>query len=453
MTARSSAKPQTDPDIETDSMTPQRRTSPPDEVSPTGTFDTALTSPSTFDGSPKNTPAPQKISFEHNVKTSNQARGGGAGMLLGMTKPALGLAALLIMGTGAAAAFGWFKIPGLTSQIEALEEQVGLLNVEIGRLSGEVDRLETENDRYESLNDILNQTVYEFEQLNDDLNTTAIRLEDVSDQLNLTNQELMNRIDDLATENVNYAQLNQDLNQTASQLAVEVHFFEAALSNLILENGVLSNLTDVLQGTTEQLGNLTVEQKEILIELQEKLADFISENDRLEELNNGLVTIVTFLNATSIGLDDSLQQITGFLADQIVASQVLVLESLENTYRQRVSNWDCEYRDIFREEPFGTDFSVPITDMESVIIYVDGRVLSELCLDAFDFELYLDEQYPDGTTSFRLVRAVLDYTAKALDYYFPEADESGLTEQEWVDASFSCDNLPEKYFWSAQTNL
>jgi hypothetical protein len=338
--------------------------------------------------------------------------------------------------TGGAAAFllpGWLKLPGLNKHIERLEAQVGLLNLEINRLSVEVDRLETENDRYESLNDELNQTVAEFEIIADELNATVYELIDVADQFNATNQELSERVDDLAVENENYARLNEELNATAGQLALDVQIFQDSLTHMILENGMLSNLTASLQGVTDRLGNLTLEQNETLIELQETLAVFVSENDRLEELNGGLLTIVTFLNETSLGLGNSLQEITGFLADQIVANQVLVLESLENQYRQRISSWDCDFRDVFREQEFGNDFSVPITNMASVISYLDARVLSEVCLDASDFELYLNDAYHNGSIpSFCLIQGVLLYTTEALDFYFPENGEVGYTPAKWI---------------------
>jgi methyl-accepting chemotaxis protein len=444
---------QTKPDIEEGGavfQTPPRRSSPPDEVSPAETFDTALTSPTrTFDDA-VDTPPPTKISIDHNVKsTVRSSPRSGAGLIFGMSKPFLGIVAALLLTTSGAAFFltGWLKIPGLTTQIQELEVQVGRLNAEIGRLSGEVDRLETQNDRYESLNEQLNQTVAEFEILTDELNATVLELEDIADQLNATNQELAQGVIDLAAENENYDRLNGELNTTATQLAAEVDFFEAALTQLILENGMLSNITEVLQNLTDHLGNLTFEQNKTLIELHETLTVFVSENDRLEKLNDGLLTIVTFLNETSQGLDNSLQQVTEFLAGQIAANQVLVLGSLENTYRQRISNWDCDYREIFREETFGSDFSAPITDFASVLDYVDERVLSELCLDVSDFELYLNEANPDGITSFRLIRGVLLYTTEALDYYFPENDETGLTLAGWSQASFTCDNLLNPFFW------
>lgn len=332
---------ETDPDVEGGSqpITPQRRTTPHDEVSPAGTFDTMPMSPASFDGS-LSSPKPQKITIEHNVKSSSTSAPRSAGLLLGMTKPAMAIVGLLLLGGAGAATFGWFQIPGLNDQIEELEAQVALL-------STEVDRLATENNRYENLNNQLNDTVADFRYLNEELNTTVIELEEVAGELNKTNLELLARVSELAEENENYARLNDELNATAIRLAEEVDFFEIALARLVLENGALTNTTEALQGLTLELGNLTSTQNQTLTEMAGVLGNLTAENDRLENLNSDLVSIVTFLNETTFGLDDSLQQITSFLADQIVANKVLLSETLENTYRQRVQNWDCDYRDHF----------------------------------------------------------------------------------------------------------
>ena len=419
------------------------------------TFDETLASPTrTFD---EVDPSPTIITIEHNVKTSGGggSRSRSAGLMFGMTKPVLGIVAALFLTTSGAAAYflnGFLKIPGLESQIERLNVQVDRLNTEIDRLSGEVDRLELENDRYESLNDYLNSTVIRFQEVNEDLNMTAIRLEDVAGDLNVTNQELLERIEDLAEENFEYAQLNADLNVTATQLGDQVTIFQSALDKMVLENEILSNTTDYLESLADYLGNMTADQNAALIELQDAVANLQSESNRLGELNMDLFIIVSFLNDTSSGMDASLREITTFLADQIIANQALVLASLENTYRQRIAIWDCDYRDIFREETFGNDFTDPITDVDAVLSYVDERVFSELCLHAIDFEMYLSDRYPSGLNSFQLIRSVLIYTTEALDFYFPESDELGLTAQEWADAAFSCNSLDRSFVWANVVN-
>eukprot|EP00339_Tiarina_fusa_P009438 CAMPEP_0117085008 /NCGR_PEP_ID=MMETSP0472-20121206/59803_1 /TAXON_ID=693140 ORGANISM="Tiarina fusus, Strain LIS" /NCGR_SAMPLE_ID=MMETSP0472 /ASSEMBLY_ACC=CAM_ASM_000603 /LENGTH=470 /DNA_ID=CAMNT_0004814177 /DNA_START=150 /DNA_END=1562 /DNA_ORIENTATION=+ len=461
---RSSRAPQTDPDVESGFATPPRP--PPrhdqDEVSPAETFDTALTSPMrTFDESEAGSPmavkssarsapsAPQTIEISHKVKSAASPRS--AGLIFGLSKPFLGMG-LLALAAGAAAGLGWFQIPGLTTQIQALEEQVENLNMEINRLASEVDRLEAENDRFESLNDRLNITALEFEQLADELNITVQELEDVADRLNITNQELVYTVGELALENLEYKRLNTELNSTVASLAAEVDAFENALRELVLENNILANLTASLEVLSNNLNDVTIEQNETLIELRSVLAGFMAENDRLEELNGGLVSVVSFLNETSLGIDQTLQDVTNFLAEQISANQVMVLASIENQMDAARDNWDCDYRDIFREQPFGVDFELPIpnADMDAVLTYVDGQVLSELCLDRTDFSTQLAIAYPTGTlTSFRLRRAVLVYTNAAIDFYFPETGEDGLAYEDWSAAAFECENLSDTFAWNS----
>lgn len=79
-----------------------RSSSRPAEISPSDTFDTALTSPSTFDSadSPGYPPQkPQKVSFEHNIKTSSKKSGGS--FIFGLSKPILGLTILFLVAAAA----------------------------------------------------------------------------------------------------------------------------------------------------------------------------------------------------------------------------------------------------------------------------------------------------------------------------------------------------------------
>lgn len=335
---------------------------------------------------------------------------------------------------------GWLGIPALNEEIERLEMQVNLL-------SNEITRLGDENDRYAALNVQLNNTVGELSNLTVSLNSSVVELESVSDSLNETNQVLIEEVDELSSQNDNYADLNSNLNSTALYLTAEVESLKITLVNLVSENDALSNTTMALESIRDHLNNLTSEQNETLAELQATLDSFTEENDRLQDLNTDLVTILGFLNETSLGIDTSLFQITDMLSDQIAASEVLVLENLENTMRQRIGNWDCDYRDVFREQSFGVVFTSPITERSRVLDYVDGRVLSELCLSRDDFDSYLTFQFSEGLTSYRLFRGVVEYTAKALDFYFPEEDEIGLSATDWSDAAYSCKNLRTNFRW------
>jgi hypothetical protein len=430
-----------DPEAGNGMTTPTKPKQDPSAISP------APTIYSSTGGSPP--PRAQSLVFEHNVNTTNNGRSGDrarrAGLIFGMSKPIFALVTgSLLLTSGAAAYFltGWLEIPGLNNQIKALGAQVD-------RLAGEVNRLEAENDRYESLNDQLNATVQEFAGLNDQLKMTASRLEEINKDLNATNFEFKDRIEDLSQQNQEYATLNAELDATAVQLAYEVDQFRRAIATLVLENADLANLSDKLAGLTGDLGSIAEDQNLTIAALELTLTDIVSENTRLADLNKDLTNIASFLSETSAGLDNSLQQITQFLAGQITANRILLLGSLENTYRQRITNWDCDYRDIFRVFAFGNEYSnvIPTADENMVIRYVSDRVLSEMCLDRTDFEQYLfNNTIPQGLTSNRLMTVLLVYTTTALDYYFPEPGEDGLSALDWADAAYDCQNLANNKF-------
>ena len=334
-------------------------------VSPADTFDTTLTSPSTFDSS-LDAQRPLKITFDQNVKTPIRNQ------IFGMTKPLLVMTLLFLISIAAVGYLlnGWFIVPQLKAEIKRLESQV--------------DRLVTENDRYEILNDELNYTVSELTNLTDSLNVNVMELSDISNELEIAN---------------------------------------------------------------DRLSDITLDQNETLSELKYTLASFVAENDRLQELNSDLLSITTFLNSTSLGLDDSLEEWANFIGGLIVANQALVLESLKTNYKTRLIAWDCDYRDVFREESFGVDYNLPISDISSVMAFVDDRVLSELCLDVSDFEIFLFEQFPDYVSTHRLIRGVSQYTSQALDYLFPEHNDDGhgVSQIEWEEAGFNCRNLKKAF--------
>ena len=443
---------QTDPDIEGGEAIfkipyPQLYCSPPMKdtdiegrklyCSPADTFDTTLTSPSTFDSlETQQRLAPLKISFDHHVKSSissKEKRKGRSGLILGLSKPLLSMIFLILLMLGLLGYFlnGWLMIPQLRKEIERLESQVDRLNVE-------VDRLGSENDRYQSLNDQLNATVVELGDIVEDLNTTIIQLEYIKNDLNVTNKQLGQRVEDLSQQNESYSKLNENLNYTAGYLMAEVMILKETLEQLILENDSLSNLTDHLSNMKDHLSNVTVEQNTQLLDLKETLAGFVEENQKLEKLNSDLLSIANLLNTTSLGLGNSLEEIADFLSNQIIANQALVLVSLENSYRQKISAWDCDFQKHFFSI---SDFNEPISDLHltTVLEYVNDRVLSELCLSLEDFEKYLSEKSLQITT-YRLIKWVNEYSSLALDFMFPE-DNEGLSLLDWQDANYKCENL------------
>lgn len=414
-------------------------------------------------------------------------------------KPLLVILLLIALCAGAASVYGWlFKFPTLNKQVKALEEQVVRLNSEIDRLESQVDRLQGENDRYESLNDRLNGTVYDLEEVQGNLNSTVTELEGVASSLNVTKDQLIVEIDELQDRNNEYASLNEVLTTNVQQLADEVNFFRDALSELSQEHSILKNTTTSLQELATQFANTTIDQNETLQVLKTTLEGFQIENDRLESFNDNLMEGLEYLNQTLLtngNIMDSttttLGEITLVLGRQVKQQQQTTLKQLEISYRQLLAGWDCDYRDVFRLEPFGQDYdSVMMTTTTttpadsptttSLIIpsdvkdYVDERVLSKLCLDSNDFIMYLSEvdnnkdtEGENGVTSNELIRAVVLYTDEAIKYYFPQssiltvdddvaaaasASAGEMTMSNWVDAEFRCELLQSPFFWKNEDN-
>jgi DNA repair exonuclease SbcCD ATPase subunit len=133
----------------------------------------------------------------------------------------------------------------------------------------------------------------------------------------------------------------------------------------------------------QQLNESIAELEGINQDLRNSLTDLQKENDRLHKLNDNLESIVGFLNETSVVIGETLDDVTEYLAEQIAVNRVIVLETLENTYRQDMNNWDCAYRDIFRSQPFVVDENIPIglNNLPAVLNYVQDRVShSQICI-------------------------------------------------------------------------
>lgn len=87
---------------------------------------------------------------------------------------------------------------------------------------------------------------------------------------------------------------------------------------------------------------------------------------------------------------------------------------------------------------------IPGNRYNDVIDFVDERVLTELCLNRQDFVTFFEQRYiGQDLTVNGLVASVQRYTFDALEFYFPEEGEQGLSESEWASASYNCENLPQ----------
>lgn len=284
----------------------------------------------------------------------------------------------------------------------------------------------------------------ELKRQNDILSESNDRYEDLNDRLNDTVTELKEQNQFLKEQVDTFAELNQDLNATVIDLKREVDRLEGQVTNFTKENDRLEDLVASLSNETDTLTELSNVLQENVDRLKGEVNSLKTENGRLEVSIDNLRTVISFWDDVVGDFDQTYEEMAAFLATQITTNRNLVLEALENTYHQRVADWDCGLRAQYALEPFSQDDSITIPDdkYRAVIDFVDGRVLSDLCLSRSNFESYISSRYPSGGISIdRLVTAVRRYTWDAIDHYFPEKGEEGLTPENWSMANFTCHNL------------
>lgn len=431
-------------------------------IQQTATVDTADTEISTSSSQNSSGHEPQTVKFEHNINVAH--KGGGTARKL--TKPLIGLiGGIILLTTGSAAYFfsEFLTIPGLKTQVDRLEDQVLQLQLkideleaqvdrlgnEVDRLDGEVDRLANETDRLVKTNDDLEQNIDNYAVENDRLNATIAVLNGMNGQLNTTAVDLMVEVNFLKELNESLAGRNQELNLTVSTLSNQVDELEVVNDQLTKTRNTLWVAIDRLVNETAALSMMNEELNVTVVGLGNEVANLTSEVDRMNRVTANLATLVTFLNDTASNIDQSFEDVTDYLAKQIDTNRILVMETLENLYRQRTSHWDCDFREFFLTESFVSDrnTSIGTGSFQEVMQYIDDRILSDLCLDKADFEAFLGA-YINSTqlsnASFnQMQQAVGRYTDLAVQYYFtPDFATNSATPSEWEEASYDCKNLP-----------
>lgn len=324
------------------------------------------------------------------------------------------------------------------------QDDVDDLSAEIDRLEGLNQQLADNLEDYDDLTNRLNQSVAELKRQNDILSDSNDKYEDLNDQLNDTVAELKEQNQFLKEQVDTFADLNQDLNSTVIDLNNEVDRLEGQVSNFTKENDRLEDLVGSLSNETDTLTELSNVLQENVDRLKGEVGNLKTENGRLETSIDNLKTVIEFWGDVVGNIDNTYEEMTAFLAQQITTNRNLVLEALENTYHQRVADWDCGLRAQYALEPFAQDdsISIPNDKYNEVIDFVNGRVLSDLCLSRSNFESYVTSRYPSGGISIdRLVTSVRRYTWDAIDHYFPEIGEDGLTPENWSMANFTCSSL------------
>lgn len=284
----------------------------------------------------------------------------------------------------------------------------------------------------------------ELKRQNEVLSESNDLYEDLNDRLNNTIVELKEQNDFLKEQVDKFADSNQDLNATVIDLKDEVDRLEGEVTNFTAENNRLENLVKSLSNETNVLTDLSNVLQGNVDRLKGKVGILQTENSRLESSIGDLKTVIGFWNDVNGDWDDTYDKMAAFLARQISTNRFLVLEALQNTYHQRVADWDCGLRAKYALEPFAQDDSVaiPKDKYSDVMSFVDERVLTDICLSRSNFESYLGGRYPNGNISIdRLVTSVRRYTWDAIDHYFPENGEKGVAAEDWATAMYSCNNL------------
>mmetsp|Transcript_8516 Transcript_8516/g.14124 ORF Transcript_8516/g.14124 Transcript_8516/m.14124 type:complete len:517 (-) Transcript_8516:1052-2602(-) len=401
------------------------------------------------------------VNIEHKVKAKR------SGTAKKITKPLIALIGAVVLLTTSSAAYffsEFLTIPGLKTQVDRLEEQVALLEFQVhklesqvDRLGGEVDRLEyqvdrlgNETDRLSDLNEDLEQNIDNYVLQNDILNSSLVLYGKANVQLDETVAELQKEVHNLTDYVEVFAGLNADLNHTVSDLSYQVDRLDTINEELSQTNSDLWQAVDHLSNETAELSMLNGLLSFNVGELKDEVFSMSGEIDRLDNITANLATLVTFLNETTLTIDETFNVFTAYISDQITSYRVLVMDTSENLYRQRAAFWDCDFREYFLVEPFTTNRNAPVgvSAYPEVIEYIEDRVLSDLCLNTTDFELFLASEYVGSPqvwdASFnQLQQAVGLYTDLAVYYYF----SSGLTAvspDAWAEAHYRCDSLSQE---------
>jgi peptidoglycan hydrolase CwlO-like protein len=417
---------------------------------------------------PANSPKSNILTIEHTINaTPSSSRS--ASFLFGMSKPvfiAVAAVALLLMSTWAYFFSQFLRIPGLDDQITELTSQVDRLEVEVEELEGEIDRLTVQVDRLNStvddlkveidtlqkLNDQLKAENEVFSELNDLLNASNADLETFVKLLNETSPELAGQVDKLMDENSELRNLTSELKATEVNLRGEVTTLQNTTDALNETNIALQNQID---GLFEQVEEMNVTNAA----LQQENQNLTSQVERLDIKNGDLQNEVDKLESISRYLqefvqnNETLADIVEQLNSLIEANRNLALTSLQNQYLSRIDFWLCDFLTDFAGLAFIEDPELPLGDDDypDVIGHVERQLLSDLCLQTTNFEdfmkvLFLNETTgpppPVNVTTNQFRSAVAQYTTLALDYYFPDSGEPGLTDLDWDLAGYQCTGLP-----------
>ncbi len=226
------------------------------------------------------------------------------------------------------------------------------------------------------------------------------------------------------------------------------------------QNSNFTTFIDSLHRTNNQ-SRLQIER------LVDELTELEAQNNELDKNNENLVSILTFMTQTGIDLNTTIDDLTGYLGQEITENTVLVLLSLEHSYQNIYKYWTATglFDDLFGKkvwfenrnanEPIGSS-----SEYETLMEFIDEYIITEVCANRQDFENFLvndpvvgydGEDVPPVNISFRSIRSAIErYFSSLMKHYFSFDDNEGVSKIQWMEAMFDCKNLPAelRYKWS-----
>jgi len=385
--------------------------------------------------------------IEHRIANENNTRNKkiGSGLMRLLTSNVW--TAIVISGSLAGCVFSGFEIPRMHSryqpQIDRLEDQADAVQEELKIFIAQ-------NNRFRDSNIKLRSSVKESEEQNEILNASNALFMDLNEDLNSSVAELEAQNQLLNESNAVFKELNEDLEELNTDLKVQVTGLASNVTNLSEANQALSDNIAQLNGQVEELTEVNGNLENEVANFNVQVGTLGSEVSDLKTLNDELMLIDQFLNDINIDIAESADEIAKIMSDTLIGNQQVFMDNMEHTHWQRVENWDCNYNDAFRNTHFMRDENkIPIGSKwyAKVSDYTKERVLDDLCLKSDDFDLFLGElkfnvsEVPVKIVSSDYKRGMNVYLHRASMHYF---GGDGLTSQDWYDAEFDCELLPEE---------
>ncbi len=262
--------------------------------------------------------------------------------------------------------------------------------------------------------------------------------------MNKTNIEFSSLNDQLRSENARYFNYTQSLNATVQELVNDLAASTAAREELTESLNEYKEIRGTLEREVKDLADTAGDLNFTVQELSDAIEDFQEENERFR-------VIVTFLEDEANEVEKSYSELTKALAETILRKNALAEIAVEERMKAELAGWECGLTLAFGTKPFTQNVELPIgyKDYNSVMDYVEDKLLSDFCVATRELESYLKTEILDQGESLwtislsDLTWGANSYTYHVLNYYFPDEGEVGLDSVTWDAANHDCTNLPE----------